>query len=138
MLLKKLAELGDTLAKKVFKEEIAKRLEENYNPTVEYLTVDGFLKYLNQEELELYYPQGKKKLNFASKNLNSFPPLDLLPINDLQILNLTSNKISEIPNSIGKLNSLRILDISENILEEIPSIIGRLKNLIILSSNTFL
>lgn len=49
-LLKKLSEIGDSLAKKVFKEEIAKRLEMGNSTTVGYLSVEGFLSYLSKEE----------------------------------------------------------------------------------------
>ena len=50
-LLKRLTEVGDRLAKRVFKEEIAKRFSSNYPPTKEYLLNEGYLDYLNHEEL---------------------------------------------------------------------------------------
>lgn len=51
-LLKALAKAGDTLAKKVFKDEIALRLENGYHSVVIYLINEGYLNYLSQEELE--------------------------------------------------------------------------------------
>lgn len=51
-LLKKLTEAGDPLAKKVFKEEIAKRYKSGFPSVVKYLEEEGYLKYLSQEELE--------------------------------------------------------------------------------------
>ena len=51
-LLKKLTELGDPSAKKVFKEEIALRLASGEPNVVEYLITQGYLQYLNDEELE--------------------------------------------------------------------------------------
>ncbi|MBD3256596.1 MAG: hypothetical protein GF383_16000, partial [Candidatus Lokiarchaeota archaeon] len=51
-LLKKLFDVGDPEAKKVFKEEIALRLESGYPSVVEYLIINGYLKYLSSEELE--------------------------------------------------------------------------------------
>ena len=51
-LLKALVEAGDPLAKKVFKEEIARRLENGYPSVVLYLIKEGYMEYLNKEELE--------------------------------------------------------------------------------------
>ncbi|MGB5912463.1 MAG: Rab family GTPase [Promethearchaeia archaeon] len=50
-LLKALAEAGDPLAKKVFKEEIALRLESGYSSVVRYLVTQGYLNYLSRKEL---------------------------------------------------------------------------------------
>ncbi|KKM95024.1 hypothetical protein LCGC14_1192380 [marine sediment metagenome] len=49
-LLKKLSRVGDSLAKKVFSEEIAKRIERGYFPVIEYLINEGYLDYLNDGE----------------------------------------------------------------------------------------
>lgn len=51
-LLKRLTELGDPIAKKVFKEEVAKRWVSGHPSVVEYLKREGYLGYLTQEELE--------------------------------------------------------------------------------------
>jgi len=51
-LLKKLTEVGDPLAKRVFKEEIAKRIESGYQPVIVYLFNQGYLKFLNIEEFK--------------------------------------------------------------------------------------
>lgn len=52
-LLKRLTEVGDHLAKRVFKEEIAKRFRSNHHQTREYLLNEGYLDYLNQEEIDI-------------------------------------------------------------------------------------
>jgi len=49
-LLKKLTEVGDKLAKKIFKEEIAIRFEEGNEIVKEYLRKEGFLEYLDNEQ----------------------------------------------------------------------------------------
>ena len=49
-LLKRLTEEGDTVAKKVFKEEIAKRLETGHPNVVLYLIEEEYLEVLNWEE----------------------------------------------------------------------------------------
>ncbi|TFG21920.1 MAG: hypothetical protein EU529_12090 [Promethearchaeota archaeon] len=51
-LLKKLTEAGDSLAKKVFKEEIASRYASGFPTVVEYLKNEGYLNYLTENELK--------------------------------------------------------------------------------------
>ncbi len=50
-LLSALVKVGDPLAKKVFKEEIALRLASGYPPVVQNLINQDYLKYLNKEEI---------------------------------------------------------------------------------------
>ena len=49
-LLRKLYFSNDSLAKKVFKKEIAKRLESGFPPVVEFLVLQKYLDYLNEDE----------------------------------------------------------------------------------------
>ncbi len=57
-LLRKLADVGDKLAQKVFREEIAKRFHSR-NPTVmNYLLNEGYLDYLDVEERFDYLLEG--------------------------------------------------------------------------------
>ncbi len=51
-LLKRLSEVGDPQAKKVFSEEIALRLASKHPTVVQFLTHNGYLRYLNPDELE--------------------------------------------------------------------------------------
>ena len=51
-LLKKLTELGDLTAKKIFKEEIAKRFLSGFIPTQIFLIEGKYLSFLNDEELD--------------------------------------------------------------------------------------
>ncbi|MFX0036289.1 MAG: hypothetical protein ACFE9I_11705 [Candidatus Hermodarchaeota archaeon] len=51
-LLRALVEVGDPLAKKVFKEEIALRIANGYPSVVKHLINEDYLKYLNSEELD--------------------------------------------------------------------------------------
>lgn len=51
-LLRKLTEVGDPIAQRVFREEIAK-IYESGNPTVKkFLEQEGYLKFLSKEELD--------------------------------------------------------------------------------------
>ena len=52
-LLKKLTEAGNLTANRVFKEEIAKRYSSGHPSVQEYLKVEGYLKFLSEEELKL-------------------------------------------------------------------------------------
>jgi len=54
-LLSELARVGDPIAKKVLKDEIAKRLEANYLPTIEYLLIEHYLDAFGSEELEVIF-----------------------------------------------------------------------------------
>ncbi|HDZ18267.1 hypothetical protein LCGC14_0736600 [marine sediment metagenome] len=69
-LLKKLTEVGDPLAKRVFKEEIAKRLESGYWPVIEFLKNEKYIDLLSREEF--FYcllendEQGQKEVSIKS------------------------------------------------------------------------
>ncbi|MFO8020718.1 MAG: hypothetical protein R6U96_18995 [Promethearchaeia archaeon] len=56
-LLKKLTEAGDPVARKVFKDEIAKRIESNFAPVIRFLVQQGYIDLLNETELK-YLMQG--------------------------------------------------------------------------------
>ena len=51
-LLKRLAQKGDHLAKKILSSEIAERFSTGYIPVMTYLSEEGFLHFLNKEELK--------------------------------------------------------------------------------------
>ena len=51
-LLKKLTSAGDPLAKRVFKEEIAKRIQSGYPSVINYLILSGYLTDFTKEELD--------------------------------------------------------------------------------------
>jgi len=65
-LLKKLTEIGDPIAKRVFKEEIAKRIEMGDEKTILYLLIEDYLKYI-ENELKSGYFNGAALLSL--KNL---------------------------------------------------------------------
>ncbi|MBA7504439.1 hypothetical protein ES706_03082 [subsurface metagenome] len=59
-LLEKLTEVGDPLAKKVFKEEIAERFLSEHLPVMEYLRYQNYMDYLNEEEMEYVLDEALK------------------------------------------------------------------------------
>ena len=83
-LLEKLVELGDPLAKNIFKEEIVKRVITGYSPVIDFLMVGKYIKILNDEELKtlIYDLFSKKKIVvliklFRSKYFNVFNEIEI-------------------------------------------------------------
>ncbi|MFX1574224.1 MAG: Rab family GTPase [Promethearchaeota archaeon] len=74
-LLEALIKAGDLMAKKVFKEEIAQRLESGYPSVVLYLINQNYLEYLTQEELNTIFenPLFQKNLSKWFKNSKLIP-----------------------------------------------------------------
>ncbi|MFX0143642.1 MAG: hypothetical protein ACFE9C_06145 [Candidatus Hodarchaeota archaeon] len=62
-LLKQLTKAGDLIARKVFKEEIAIRFESNNITIMQFLLYNGYLDYLNKEEIEIVLIQIKVKFS---------------------------------------------------------------------------
>ncbi|MFW9866826.1 MAG: hypothetical protein ACFFEN_12095 [Candidatus Thorarchaeota archaeon] len=70
-LLRELNKKGDPLAKKIFKEEIALRLESAYPPVVEYLINQGYIKYLTSEEFNTILENNILLANLFCKSKSS-------------------------------------------------------------------
>ena len=64
-LLKKLTDLGDQVAKKVFKEEIARSIESGFKPVATFLTEEGYLDYLSDDYVEFIKKEGYLKHLFS-------------------------------------------------------------------------
>lgn len=67
-LLKRLAEAGDPKAKRVFKEEISKRIESGHLNVIQFLLVGGYLNFLTEEELTLVFDNAQDKINAGILN----------------------------------------------------------------------
>lgn len=147
-LLKKLTEAGDPLAGKVFKEEIAKRLEKSSPTVLEYLINEKYFNFLNQEEIESMLEKPESKLlgnlvtlgyiilngvlfkrdkfrlrvnagNGKAKNIEEIKGLKFHT--DLKELDLWNNQISEIT-GLETLTNLEDLIIRENQISEIKGL----------------
>ena len=73
-LLKRLTEIGDPKAKRVFKEEIALRIESGYEPVITFLVEGGYLDYFSDDEMEVLFstPSGDKlKEIYARREIES-------------------------------------------------------------------
>ena len=99
-LLKKLTEAGDPIARKVFKEEIAQRLESGYPSVVQYLIIQGYISHFTPFEFKTIIEttnliknvsaQPKMLSDFLQKCTDRFPTIlgDIL----LKILELPEGK----------------------------------------------
>ena len=66
-LLKRLVEVGDPLAQKLFQEEIAKRIESGNLTVINYLILEEYLKYLPKDYLDWLYKNGEILEKMVSK-----------------------------------------------------------------------
>lgn len=66
-LLRELCKLGDPIAKKCFKEEVAKRMASGYVPVVRYLLVERYLEGFTQLELDVIFQQLEGLLDTIEK-----------------------------------------------------------------------
>ncbi len=139
-LLKKLSEIGDTVARKVLKDEIIKRYKNGTEATKKFLIIEGFLGYLPLDERLNLLLDHKDFLTLMDLSMelpyiNPLPNievlLDCIKIENKRIIELDLSRLEliEFPISILKLNSLEVLNIGSNLLEEIPRGINKLKTL---------
>ena len=80
------------------------------------------------EHIDLTAMHQLVSLKAANNKLKSIPA-NIIHLNDLQILDLSSNYFAEFPAVICELKHLTDLDLSFNTIEEIPESIGNLKTL---------
>lgn len=107
-LLKKLTDVGDPIAKRVFKDEIAERLTNLYTNVAQYLIQENYLEYFNSEEKELMidilFEQIEKR--FKKKQGSNLDHVDLEALLNIIRNNLISSKTFLINRlkSIDKIN----------------------------------
>lgn len=144
-LLKKLVEAGDETAKRVFKEEMIKRLEFGYLPLIFYLSEENFDEYLTREEW--YYAifghdqQGFKEADVILE-LERIMGRKLILIKDLhdngmyevciengRVHSLVIDESLKLPNSIGDLIYLHELFYTDSGIKQLPESLKNLSNL---------
>jgi hypothetical protein len=84
-LLRKLAIAGDVLANRVFKEEIAIRLETGYISTVRFLLFNGYLSFLDREELDCVFTQSS--LSIVESLIEELQLLMISPLGNFMVIN---------------------------------------------------
>ena len=137
-LLKRLTEIGDPLAKKVFKEEIAERFKIGNETVKNYLIEEEYLNYLSREEfwnlfdcntlplqeLEVLLKEQLKLVPY----FDEFSPVPVFKIknNKIVALQIINSDLEELPESIGELKSLEELFLYCNKIKSLPETFGEL------------
>lgn len=122
-LLKRLTEVGDFKAKRRFREEIAKKFETDYIPTMILLIRRNFLKYLSKEEISIVLDMIKNRNNLIFEFLIPYLIIeDILDWSKEEIE--TRMKKFEIYLEEGKFKKLKLND---GILSEIPFLKSEIK-----------
>jgi len=157
-LLKRLTEVGDPKAEKMFKDEIGKRFEKGPDSVRQYLALEGYMDYLSREEMWSVMPNQSEveilqaveretgaEFKLCSDEAEGFvwgdkPNQLAFSIKDgyvkkIDFLNfnfLLDLKWEKIFAILGKLAALKELYLSHNNLKIIQDGIRRVKNLIVL------
>jgi len=113
-LLKRLAEVGDPEARRVFKEEIAIRYASHHPSVVTFLTQNGYLKYLNAEEFESLLQDQKIPI------LEGFAHDLKLELERLQYIALEPHVLYPINNILKNFGIQHVPLIISCIIKEIP------------------
>jgi len=146
-LLKKLTEIGDPKAQKVFKEEILKRLESGYPPVIHYLIKEKFISNIARQDLFFSILDAKEaevvleleklldtKFQIDNTNENLEWVKSSLSFENRKItrLQLVGHGLETIPENVEQLKQLRYLYINGNDFRILPEWIGAFKNLKVL------
>jgi len=138
-LLKKLADVGEPTALKKFKEEIGVRFFSGVNSVRDFLEMEGYLEYLSREEIKSFIDSGVdvideleellgKDFTISTNSLGNAPTI-LIKGGKIIGLDLSHQKLKEIPDCVQRLDHLEILDMVGNVIEGLPDWIGKLTSL---------
>ncbi len=137
-LLRRLTEAGDSVAQKKFKEEIGERYFSGVRSVQTYLEEEGYLKYLNKDEIRSFIHSGADVIDELETIIGIDLELTTLPENfthalikngEIAGVDLSHLDLEELPDCILGLRHLEILNLVGNKLTEISEWIGELKSL---------
>jgi len=118
-LLKRLTEVGDKFAERIFKEEIAMRFEEGNESVKEYLRKEGFLKYLDNEQFySLLFGIKFDSLDDLIRVIGSYSIIDRMSTTEFLefIDSLDNKKLRDLVKNPKKSNQMNFL---QAILEDL-------------------
>jgi len=130
-LLKKLTEAGDLLARKVFKDEIAKRYNSGIENVRKFLEKGDYLRFLTKEEFYSLIDTGNEyetlKVLEGMLDVKRYQ----VDIRNGRVIKLSigGRKLKELPEIITQFKHLEILNVAGNSLDAFPDWIGRFKDL---------
>jgi hypothetical protein len=89
-----------------------------------------YLQVITQtlEQLEAGELQGAKQLKLSCQ-LTTFPEAIFSLSTTLEILDLSGNQLSELPNNLPQLSKLKILFLSDNLFTVFPEVLGKCTNI---------
>jgi len=141
-LLKKLTELGDPIAKKVFKEEIAKRIEQGNFFVLKYLIEEHYIDSLSREEFlySLLREQDAEIINsfekFIGYYLTPTSRIDddhdnIFIYEDKKVvgIHISNSTLKEFFKPLTQLKDLYILGLENSLISELSDLIGNLQDL---------
>ncbi|KKL78837.1 hypothetical protein LCGC14_2020860, partial [marine sediment metagenome] len=152
-LLKELTEVGDPLAKRVFKSEIIKRFEQGNKNTRSYLGLEGFLQYLTDEEYLDLILDTENQIALTELAEEVWPHRDpyevifmlldgkRIKLENKRVIKLDFSgftlKLGKFPKAILNLKSLKVLYFGRNYISNIPEEIKKLSFLreLVIGSN---
>jgi len=70
-----------------------------------------------------------EELNLSNNNLEGALQAEIRHLQNLKVLNLSSNRFTGVPAEIGQLKELEVLDLSNNLLTGLPYELGNLSKL---------
>lgn len=123
-LLKKLMDVGDPLAKKMFKEEVARRFESGYPAVIGYLYEQNFFHVLTDEEKTTLIKANFTSLLEALKFYSYIPKSDLFLniFKELKLLGILSEeKFGDILGAIDTLDGKKKYGLISALIYELPT-----------------
>ncbi|MHA1490808.1 MAG: leucine-rich repeat domain-containing protein [Promethearchaeota archaeon] len=138
-LLKKLAKMGDPVAGRMFKEEVAKRFLSGSESVQRFLVCEGCLKHFTWDEKAAFFKHGareimelealiKEKIKIVFRIENHYPSIQLVN-GDVIALRVSGKGLKQLPEQIKRLKSLKKLIVSGLSLDTLPDWIGECESI---------